>query len=121
MDTVQMLQNIYINYISNAFQTYELYSLPEAYSHNPPPEHTVQCHQSKLFQGAASFYPFYLRFLQFLVIVCFKLDKRTKDVLVLISIFISKEDVLWLFINPRLFQVLQSGRWVLLQSQTTGR
>lgn len=58
---------------------------------------------------------FYLRFLEFLVIICLKLDQRTKYILVLISIFVSKQDMLGFLINTRFFQVLQGCRWIFLE------
>lgn len=46
---------------------------------------------------------FYLGLFEFLVIVRFQLHQRTKDVLVLIRIFISEQDVLRFFIHTRFF------------------
>lgn len=61
----------------------------------------------------------YLGLFEFLVVISFQLNERTKDVLVLIGVFISQQDVLRLLIHTRLFQVLQGRSGIFLPEQNT--
>lgn len=62
----------------------------------------------------------YLRFFQFLVIISFKFDKRTKYILILISIFISSNIITEIYNNTSWIQSYQSKdqkSWLLLYIQ----
>lgn len=56
----------------------------------------------------------HLRLFEFLVIVGLQLHQGTKDVLVLIGVFVAQQHMLRLLVHTRLLQVLQGRRRVFL-------